>query len=435
MRYSLLSFLLAWVFPTRESRKKFRKFCIELDNVTKIKKAQARYPKIVSLIRNKSNGKIRVLFLVNEISKWKTQSLYNLLSESENYEPIIALTIADIQMKLSKEEKTKCLKDNYEFFKKRGMSCVYAWDIKTNRAINLKSFKPQVVFFQQPWNLSPKQTPYAVSKFALTCYVPYFVPNYGILEMDYSSFHKFLFRNYVLNEDWKNIYKEYAGESYQENIYSVGHTMLDNIYLNKDKKVGHNYVIYAPHWSIPNRKNKNDENYGTFLWNHKIILEYAQKHPEFNWVFKPHPTLKRALKRIGLFSDEEIENYYKEWEKIAISCYSPNYMDIFLDSKALITDCGSFLIEYFCTGKPIIHLISNKCRVLPPVPTQKIFKTFYKVENAEELYNALDTLLQKNNDYKQEDRLKVLKELNLNDCYAAKNIIDNLNEVIKGENK
>lgn len=443
MKYSVLSVLISWFFPTRKDRNKFRNFCEGIENRERINTAQKRYIKLISKIRKHSDEKIKVLFLVNENSKWKTQSLYDEFSKSEKFEPVIALTIADAQKRLSKKDKLQILEENYKFFNDKGMTCVYAWNTKTNRAINLKNFNPQIVFYQQPWYLPKIQKPNVVSKFALTCYVPYFVPNYGILNMDYFDFHKFLFRNYVLNKDWENIYKEYAGEDYGKNIRAIGHTMLDDIYLNKDKgndansdkkEEKPNYVIYAPHWSIPYGENENDENYGTFLWNHKLILNYAQNHPEVNWVFKPHPTLKLALKRTGLFTDEAIENYYKEWEKIATPCYSSNYMDIFLESKVLITDCGSFLVEYFCTGKPIVHLISDKCKVVPPLTSQKIFDTFYKVRNAGEFYNSLDTLLQRNYDYKKDDRLKVLKELNLENCYAAKNIIEDLQTAIEGEN-
>lgn len=430
MKYNLLSVLISWVFPTRRDRNKFRKFCESIDNRAEIKKAQKRYICVANSIKKSQKTKIKVLFLVNENSKWKTQSLYDLLEKSEKFEPVIALTIADRQKRASKEEKKKCLEENFEFFKTRNMTCVYAWDIEKNKAKNLNIFKPQFVFYQQPWFLPKIQQPKNVSKFALTCYVPYFVPNYGIMNMDCSEFHKFLYRNYVLNKDWENLYKNYIGEDYTGNIVSVGHTMLDDLYLKKDIKNDEDYVIYAPHWSIPCQGNKNDENYATFLWTGKIILNYAKNHPEINWVFKPHPTLKVALKRTGFFSNSDIENYYKEWETVAKPFYSANYMEIFMKSKALITDCGSFLIEYFCTGKPIIHLISDQCSAIPPEPTQKIFNTFYQVKNAGELYNQLENLLQRNNDYKQEERLRILKDLNLENCYAAQNIINDLEKII-----
>ena len=433
MKYSILSVLTAWIFPTRKDRNKFRNFCKSIDNRAKIKKAQMSYPRLIEKIRNNKNAKIKVLFLVNENSKWKTQSLYEYFAKSDRYEPVIALTIADAQRKLPFEEKLKCLEDNYNFFTGKGVNCVYAWNTKTNRAINLKVFKPQIVFYQQPWYLPKTQMPDVVSKFALTCYVPYFLPNYGIMNMDYFDFHKFLFRNYVLNKDWENLYKEYAGEEYGDNIRAAGHTALDYMYLNRGLEYKPEYVIYAPHWSVSCQGNENDENYGTFLWNYNFMLDYARNHPEIKWVFKPHPTLKQALLRTGLFKENDIENYYREWEKIAAVCYSSEYTEIFMKSKLLITDCGSFLVEYFCTGKPVVHLISDRCNIVPPLPSRRIFDTFYKVRNASEFYNSLDTLLRRDYDYKKTDRLKVLNELNLGNCYAAKNIYEDLESVIKGE--
>lgn len=433
MKYGILSFLLSWVFPTRQDRQRFRKFCEELDNRSKIKAAVKRYPHIIKKIKSNTAGKIKVLFLVNEISKWKTGSLYELMKKSERFEPVIGLTVADWQKRLSKKEKLKLLDENYNYFTKQGMNCVFVWDKEKNKAMSLKNTGAEIVFYQQPWFLPKIQQPEAVSEYALTCYVPYFVPNYGILNMDCLDFHKFLFRNYVLNKDWENIYRQYSGA---DNMKSVGHTMLDSFYLRKDEPVVENYVIYAPHWSIPCKSNKNDENYATFLWSGKLVLEYAQNHPEINWAFKPHPTLRHSLKKSNLFTDEEIDNYYREWEKIAKTCTNTDYTGLFIQSKAMITDCASFLVEYFCTGKPVIHLISDKCTARPPEPTMKIFNTFYPVHNKGEFFNQVDNLLNKNNDYKKEIRQKTMKELNLEGCYAAQNILTDLENIIndKGEN-
>lgn len=426
MKYGILSILFAWIFPTRADRQTFRKFCKSIDNRAEIKRSQNNYPKIINDIKQNPDKKIKVLFLVNEISKWKTQSLYDLMIKSENFEPAIALTIADRQKRLSKEEKIKCLDENYEYFTRHGMKCIFVWNKEKNKALPLDKPGAKIVFYQQPWFLPKIQQPAVVSKYALTCYVPYFVPNYGILSMDCRDFHKFLFRNYVLNKDWEEIYKEYFGEVYGANIRSVGHTMLDRFCLNRNTVTPDNCVIYAPHWSVPYEGNRNDENYSTFLWFGKIMLNYAQNHPEIKWVFKPHPTLKFALKKTKLFTDSEIENYYNEWAKIGQVCETGDYTEIFLKSKAMITDCGSFLIEYFCTGKPVIHLISDFCKAVPPAPSRKILNTFYQVRNTGELYNELDNILRRNNDYKKDERLKVLKKLNLDNCCAAQNIMTDL---------
>ena len=62
------------------------------------------YARIVKRIRRRGEGvRCKVLFLVNEIAKWKAQSLYDLLESSGRYEPVIGITIADIDVELSTE--------------------------------------------------------------------------------------------------------------------------------------------------------------------------------------------------------------------------------------------------------------------------------------------------------------------------------------------
>lgn len=48
------------------------------------------------------------------------------------------------------------------------------------------------------------------------------------------------------------------------------------------------------------------------------MLDWAKCHPEFKWVFKPHPRLKNALIKNNIMSEEEVERYYSEWEKIGL---------------------------------------------------------------------------------------------------------------------
>ena len=44
------------------------------------------------------------------------------------------------------------------------------------------------------------------------------------------------------------------------------------------------------------------------------MLEYAKKHPEYNWVFKPHPDVKEVLYKDKKYGPEFTENYYQETE-------------------------------------------------------------------------------------------------------------------------
>ena len=401
-----------------------------------IELTQEHYKHHLSKIKN---HKLRVLFLINEVSKWKTQSLYNLMKNSKEFEPIIVLNIADWQWKLTLEERANIIDSNEKYFEEKDIDCLIAYDKDTGKAIDLDIFKPDIVFYQQPYMYNKVHEPLTVSKYALTYYIPYYVPNYWIPHLYWwKDFHRHLFRYYQPSKDWADCLNNFVKENKKQkvnNIVGIGHTMLDEFYLKRDKQTSQDYVIYAPHWSIKHKKNRNNEYYSTFLHNHKEILEYAKTHTEFNWIFKPHPTLKHTLIKTEIMTEEEVDNYYNEWAKIGQCSYDSNYVDLFLNSKALITDCGSFTIEYFVTGKPLIHLISEDCKPKAPRFVQKLYDTYYKVDNNTELYETLDEILVKKNDYLKEYRERVLNKQTWLNTYAAKNIIEDIKQMCVNESE
>ena len=426
MGYSILSSLFAWTMPIKKDRQDFRKVCKRADNRNVTKIIKKRYEKIIAKLRAKS--KIKVLFLVNENSKWKAQSLYDLMQTTTDFEPIIGLTIADIQKKLPISEKEIIIKQNQDFFEKKGMQVVVTYDCKNDRAIDIKNFDADIVFYQQPYSIPKIQDIEIVSKFALTCYIPYYLPDYRNFDLDCDKdFHHNLFRFYVLNEELESIYKKHlAQESIDtDNIKGLGHTMLDCIKTDTLPDNNPQVVIYAPHWSICHEKNQNNINISTFDTTGKSVLDYAKRHPEIQWIFKPHPTLKTALLRIGE-KEEDINNYYQEWEKFATCCYDSKYLELFNKSTAMITDSGSFLLEYFCTGKPLIHLISQNCENVPYPQMQAVFNTFYQVINQRDLFGILDNLLVENNDQKMIQRIEILNKYKFNKNNAAQNILNDL---------
>ncbi|PAF49656.1 hypothetical protein BKH43_06515 [Helicobacter sp. 13S00401-1] len=420
LRY-LLSLTFKKIMPIRPI-KQLRSFVEDLGVLI----VQKRYKKTLALLAAKK--RLRVLFLVNESSKWKMKSLYDLLAQSDLFEPLVVLTPLTSVHK-SKEGDIGYLDSELLYFKKENINIIYAY--KDKKYLSLKELRPDIVFYEQPWELARNQAPLYTSKFALTYYMPYYVSNYGNLNLDINlRFHKFLYRYYVLNHDWKELYKKHAKV---DNFCPIGHTQLDNFYLNASTSK-QSYVIYAPHYSFPHVKNLNPVNYATFLQNHRLILDFAKKHSNLNWVFKPHPKLKASLLKSG-FSKEYVEGYYKQWEAIGISSYNSDYIKFFLDSKALITDSGSFLIEYFCTTKPLIHLLPTYPLPPPFSPSKKIFDTFYKAYDDVSLLGYLESILLKDKDPLKEIRLKVLKESGLNNGLVAERILKDLKHILKGERK
>ena len=340
--------------------------------------------------------KLKVVFLVNEMSKWKVQSLCDLMRESGRFDIVIALDLAWRYAQLPENERSSHLSRNRKFFECRGFNCVEAVSLP-GKKFDLCALKPDIVFYQQPMNSEFEMGPEAVSKVALTCYVPYFVANYGAPDIECGRFfHRMLWRHFVVNERWAEFYrKTIPGFAMAGQIVGSGHTIMDEFYLKRGKVRDEGYVIYAPHWSFehPNNQFSNEFSVGTFLETGSLILEFAIHHPDLKWVFKPHPLLYLTLIKSGVMSRAAVDAYFDTWRRIAIFHETPDYQEIFMASKVMITDSCSFTAEYPATGKPLIHLISKTAKRKTLGPNKRLYELFYRTHTKDELLRALDTIV------------------------------------------
>ncbi len=383
-----------------------------------------RYKSILkSLRKDVKRRKIKVCFLVSETAKWNAQNLYDEMEKSNIFEPFVVVT--NLKNLTGRPSYSHLL----EFYKSRVDNVEIGWDENTKRGIDLKLFNPDIVFYQQPWDLYDNQNVKYVSNFALTCHFSYAMSDaISCVKPHYNNFYSILYKYFVFSEAEKEEYKNKMQDDCK-NVLVFGHPKLD-IYKDYDEHNYENkYVIYAPHHSLEDCS----LNYATFRWSGKYILEWAQKHPEFNWVFKPHPRLKQALIFNNIMTEEEVENYYSEWAKIGW-CYNDGaYFDLFKNSKCLITDCCSFLIEYLPTCKPVIHLRNPKgTDYIPSCKT--VMESYYQAWNIDELNKYLDEILIKNNDYMKNVRIETQKKLKLEQFNSTEKIINFLKQSI-GKNK
>jgi len=375
--------------------------------------------KVLKKLKNKT--KLNVIFYVYDESKWKSQSVYDLMEQDERFNPLIVVTkncaIKENANYQTKKDVQKC----YDFFKNKGMKVEYGYDIKKDDFIPFINFCPDIIIYSHPWYVYKTQGPVVCSKFALTFYIPYFIPaseqwhEYGL------RFHQYLFRHYVPTDLVKDFYSKNMPNK-GKSLKTVGHPIF-NCYKN-NHDVEKKYIIYAPHWTVCGENLR----FGTFDWNGKKILEFAKLHPELNWVFRPHPLLYKFILTSGFMSKEEIDSYYEEWKNIGIFSDGGSYIQLFNESYAMITDCGSFLTEYFVTENPIIHLISDK--FVPNSTVNAIDKTYYTAKNTEELFEHLNEVILNKNDYKKIERLELLNKLGLKNNNSAELIINDILELI-----
>jgi UDP-N-acetylglucosamine 2-epimerase len=128
-------------------------------------------------------------------------------------------------------------------------------------------------------------------------------------------------------------------------------------------------------------------------------------------------------------SREAVDEYYRAWETLGIACYDADYPRLFMDSRAMITDCGSFLVEYAVTGLPIVHLkpLTNQVEIMPP--NRRLFDSYYVASDVNRMLEIFDAVLERGEDPRREDRLRAVRESGLCDRNASNRILSYLDRL------
>ena len=156
-------------------------------------------------------------------------------------------------------------------------------------------------------------------------------------------------------------YKKY-GRCDAENSVVVGYAKMDryakyqHLQPNERKK-----IILAPHYSVNENTNRllmlsNFEKYAD------LFLELPTKYPEIDFIFRPHPVLFTTLRKENFWGEKKVEDYIGKMISHKNIVYSTegDYLEIFANSDGIIQDSGSFLVEYFYTGKPCCYMLKTK---------------------------------------------------------------------------
>ena len=189
-------------------------------------------------------------------------------------------------------------------------------------------------------------------------------------------------------------------------------------------------MIFAPHWSFEYGEVKGKSAWSTFLTTGEPILEFAKAHPDIKWIFKPHPMLRIKLEDSKVWSREKIDKYYHEWETLGEAYYSGNYIPLFYRSRAMITDCHSFLTEYLILDRPLIRLETKNSPLVSPPSASKKFDAMYRVDNLETMQRIFDEVIVKKMDPMKETRHKVIHEIGLDRNDISSQIIKILDNVL-----
>ena len=216
-----------------------------------------------------------------------------------------------------------------------------------------------------------------------------------------------------------------------QNIVVSGSPKMDKLANIKVQEKSKKMIIIAPHHTIDD----DEKSVGGFLQYSDILLQLPKKYPNINFVFRPHPLLFENL-RTKYWGREKSEKYLAELLSNDNVSYSTegDYLKLFVESDALIHDCGSFCAEYLYTGKPCAYLYKkgiNPDAILTDFG-KKCIDSHYLIKIPREIEKFIEDVIINGDDYLKNKRKDfVEKSITVNYPSSTDYIMKNLWESFK----
>ncbi len=119
-------------------------------------------------------------------------------------------------------------------------------------------------------------------------------------------------------------------------------------------------VLIAPHHSVEGGANdtlalSNFQRYADYF------LALPEKHRELDFVFRPHPFLFTVLGSPSKWGQKKVDGWIARMKAHPNVRWSDegDYFPVFASCDACVQDCGSYLVEWFYTGKPCCYLLKD----------------------------------------------------------------------------
>ena len=395
--------------PVRKKVKEYKQF--NIDEIHKRYKTKEQ-----ELIGKKE---INIVFLVNMASMFAAESLMNEMKQNKKYNVSLYI-IPDVRFTREEnyriyEETYKELKEKYDFAEKAVII-----DYEKDEIIEYKNLVKQadIVCYPSPYDVSYSlyNPYYAVQENILSIHI-----NYGFFR---SIYDRFIYALDNYNSFWKVFLEtEYNMEEYKQygrcnsiNAVLTGYAKMDRLseYMATKKENKRKRIIIAPHHSVDGGMNKmlalsNFEKYAD------LFLELPLKYPEIDFIFRPHPVLFSTLKNNNKWGETKVENYINKLKSYKNVIYSTegDYLEIFANSDGIIQDSGSFLVEYFYTGKPCCYMLKTKKDIKEKFNTLgiKCLEHVYIAFEKQNILDFIDNVIINDNDILKEKRNNIMKEI------------------------
>lgn len=380
-------------------------------------------------LRNvKKKKHINVVFFASNVSMWRYQHLYELMSKHERFNVYVLLTPF---LTYSKEEKEKDINELKKYFDAKKVKYIEADSCNIEKDID-----PDILFYPQ-FYFGILNKKYDAKKFRnrLLCAYPYTFNNI------YSSH---FYNNTFLNAAWKLFYptQSILNEAKQlafnkgRNIVITGYPNADDFLSSQETDMWKvqtkrkKRIIWAPHFTIT--QGISPLYFSTFLEFNTLMQSLAIKYADtIQFAFKPHPRLLTELYNNKEWGKKKTDEYYSWWDNQEnTQLETGNFINLFKTSDALIHDSASFSIEYFYTKKPAMYL----CRDIEEIKKTKneigkaALDVHYIGKKEEDIVKFIEEVVLKDDDPMQKQRVDFFSKnlLPPNGKTVAQNTMDEI---------
>lgn len=364
--------LLTALIPFRSIRRRVRRRLLDRARdarvAAELPRVRARYTAHEAECRRRlaAGGRLRVAFLVCDASMFSGESVLLRLREDPRFEPFIAVaprvTRGERFLRETLEKTCAQLEAKYG-------AVTRLYDPETRRAEHLEA---DIVFSTVIYE-DQTLADYTTERLSHRALVAMLYYGYGGLvrtnetKTPYLPNLVFAWRYFVSNEANRRV-SVAANARLAANTLACGYTKMDRLAdllarAARERTGRRPKVVLAPHHTI--ERGPDGLRLSTFIANAELYQELPREFPEIDFVFRPHPLLFPRLATAKWWGEERTAEYRRRLEANANVEFQQggDYFATFAESDALIHDCGSFLAEYFYTGRPQCYLLENAAAV------------------------------------------------------------------------
>lgn len=240
-------------------------------------------------------------------------------------------------------------------------------DFSTPDVMHPERFRPHVAFVQNPYDETRPpvfKSSHLIASGARIAYIPYGLEMGGGAWNLKAQFdlpvHRQAWRIFARSARHKAMFAKYC-RSGSSHVVVTGHPKFDpppskatiqDVALSAKIK-GRKVVLWTPHFSVTDVPT-----WSTYkLYNETIFDTFAKRYDLF-LLLRPHPLFYKSMRDNGHWDDTG-EASFRHMIAASDNMWlddSVDYQAAFRYSDALMTDVGSFLLEYLPTDKPILYL-------------------------------------------------------------------------------